>query len=534
MRLPHGFRSNKVDTRSQVAHYSPVHEVSRQPDEGWIGTVRIGPLLRKQPDQKTARYLTGAILCGALVGICMAGASFFPMHRILTETIISPMPDEDDGTTATFFDADALGRIYLGTAQTADDPEADSADGSMFPPQGTAPIQSALATPDMDGSLSAETEPTPKILRKPVIVKKGDTLGKILSVGSVASSEIHAVTTALRTHFKPTNLRPGQQITLIYAGLPDNQHFAGLELEPTPGTILTVSRTETGTFTSSSATAELERRLTAARATINSSLFEAGAKAGIPASVMASMIRIFSWDIDFQRDVHAGDEFAVLYDSYYTPSGKQVQSGNVLYASLKVGNKARAVYRFEDSDGIADYYGVDGKSIRKALLKTPVDGARISSGYGLRKHPILGYSKMHKGVDFAAPRGSPIFAAGDGSIERLGPWSTYGNYVRIRHNNSISTAYAHIDHFAKGMKRGTRVSQGQVIGYVGTTGRSTGPHLHYEVIKAGKQVNPNSVDLPIGREISRKDKTHFSDLVAQIDSEFSDSLAQSTLVATAP
>ena len=467
-----------------------------------------------------AKPAAGLLLsCALAFGITfsVANPAFF-MHRILTETITSPMFPENEPSSASFFETDSLGRIYLDTSP-AEEPRL---------------AESPLQDPVLPESGNDSQQVASSSLRKPVVVKKGDTLGKILTSGSVANSEIFSATAALRPHFKPTSLKPGQQITLIYDGLPENPYFAGLEIEPTPGTILTVSRTENGDFTSSTTKAALERHVTAARTTINSSLFEAGAKVGVPASVMANMIRIFSWDIDFQRDIHAGDQFSVLFEEYYTPSGKQVKTGNILYAALKVGNDERVVYRFEDSDGIVDYYGENGKSIRKALLKTPVDGARVSSGYGLRKHPILGYSKMHKGVDFAAPTGTPIFAAGDGVIEQIGPWSSYGNYVRLRHNNSLSTAYAHLSRFGKNLKKGSRVSQGQVIGYVGTTGRSTGPHLHYEVVMAGKQVNPNSVDLPTGREIARKDKDTFSAVVAQHNSEYQEALSQSTIVATAP
>ena len=428
------------------------------------------------------------------------------MQRVLTETIISPMFPAKPDEPAPFFEADSFGRVYISGFSTT---KAQSADSQADEPA----IEEAA--PDLSSPF----------LRKLVTVKRGDTLGKILAAGEAASREAYAATAALRRHFNPTSLKPGQQVTLLYGNDPA-QNFAGLEIETAPGTILTVSRKNDGSFESSSITAELERRIAAARTPISTSLFEAGASLGVPTQVMANLIHIFSWDVDFQRDIHAGDQFSVMFEQYYSPSGKLAHNGEILFASLTLGGEEKAIYRFEDSDGIVDYYGPDGKSIRKALLKTPIDGARLSSGFGMRKHPVLGYSKMHKGVDFAAPSGTPIFAAGDGVVEQIGPWSSYGNYLRIRHNGSLSTAYAHLKRYGKGLKKGARITQGQIIGYVGSTGRATGPHLHYEVIMAGKQVSPTSVNLPTGREVSRKEKPAFQGIVAQRQGEYQQALAR--------
>ena len=179
-----------------------------------------------------------------------------------------------------------------------------------------------------------------------------------------------------------------------------------------------------------------------------------------------------------------------------------------------------AIYRFEDRHGRADFYDEKGRSIRKALLRTPMDGVRISSGFGMRRHPVLGYSKMHKGIDFAAPTGTPIYAAGDGVVEKGGRYSSYGNYVRIRHNNNIKTAYAHLSRYGSNIRPGTRVKQGQVIGYVGTTGRSTGPHLHYEIMLNGAHVNPQSVKLPTMVTLDSGDMKKFKEMVRRLEGEF--------------
>ncbi|HYE49076.1 MAG TPA: M23 family metallopeptidase, partial [Azospirillaceae bacterium] len=269
----------------------------------------------------------------------------------------------------------------------------------------------------------------------------------------------------------------------------------------------------------------LERRLVAARGTISSSLFEAGSDAGVPYPVLAALMRTYSHDVDFQRELQPGDEFEILYERFVTEDGEFARDGEIHYASLKLSGKRLPLYRHEDADGSVDYFNAKGESIRKALLKTPVDGFRLSSGFGMRRHPVLGYSKMHKGADFAAPAGTPIYAAGNGVVEEAGPKGSYGNYVRIRHNGEISTAYAHMSRFGKSIRRGVRVSQGDVIGYVGSTGRSTGAHLHYEVLKGSKQVNPVSVTMPAGRTLAGRDLKEFQARMAKLDREFEQALS---------
>jgi murein DD-endopeptidase MepM/ murein hydrolase activator NlpD len=213
---------------------------------------------------------------------------------------------------------------------------------------------------------------------------------------------------------------------------------------------------------------------------------------------MASVIRAFSYDVDFQRDIRPGDHFSVLFERFHTADGAVAYDGDIVSASLILSGREMEIHRFKARDGVTEYVNRDGKSVRRALLRTPVDGARLSSSFGMRRHPILGYSRMHKGTDFAAASGTPVFAAGTGVIEDAGYRGGYGNYIRIKHDTRISTAYAHLSRFSPVIQRGTRVQQGEVIGYVGTTGRSTGPHLHYEVMRDGHQVNPTSIDLSAG------------------------------------
>ena len=241
-----------------------------------------------------------------------------------------------------------------------------------------------------------------------------------------------------------------------------------------------------------------ERRRSKAR--IRKSLYVAAKEQGVPEPIIIEMMRVHAYDVDFQRQIRPGDSFEVFYGEPET--GKKTKRDVVLYSALTLSGKTKGYFRFTTpDDGITDYYDITGKSATKFLTRTPINGARISSGFGWRRHPILGYTKMHTGVDFKAPYGTPIKAAGGGIIEKIGRVGAYGKYIRIRHVNGYKTAYAHMSRFAKGLKTGSRVRQNQVIGYVGSTGRSTGAHLHYEVLVHDKHVNPMTLKMPTGRQL---------------------------------
>ena len=229
------------------------------------------------------------------------------------------------------------------------------------------------------------------------------------------------------------------------------------------------------------------------------------------------MIRIYSFDVDFQRELQPGDSFEVLYEALFENDGSLAKTDGVLYASLTLSGQRLDMYNFTPHSGHSDFFDSKGQSVRKTLMRTPIDGARLSSRFGMRKHPVLGYSRLHKGTDFAAPRGTPVYAAGDGVVESAGRNGAYGKYVRIRHNSTYKTAYAHMRRIAKGMRRGKRVRQGQVIGYVGSSGRSTGPHLHYEVLRGGRQVNPLKIKLPSGEKLKSADLESFERERARIN-----------------
>nr|WP_051329839.1 M23 family metallopeptidase [Niveispirillum irakense] len=362
--------------------------------------------------------------------------------------------------------------------------------------------------------------------RRLVSLGRGDTLMQVLIEAEVPQPNAHEAINALRAVYDPRRMKSGQPIEVLFDRTEGDGKFVGFAFQPAVERSVSVSF-DGVRFQAAEVAKKLERRPIAARGEINSSLFESGRQAGVPMAVLAALIRNYSYDVDFQRDIQPGDQFEILYEQIVTEDGEVASgAGDILYASLTLSGKKKAIYRYEDSQGVAEYFNAMGESVRKALLRTPIDGARLSSGFGMRRHPVLGYGKMHKGIDFAAPTGTPIYAAGAGVVEEAGSKGSYGNYIRVRHNNQISTAYAHMSRFGTGMRRGARVSQGDVIGYVGTTGRSTGPHLHYEILKGGQQVNPLSVDMPTGRNLDGKELKRFKGVLASIDAQFQHGVTQ--------
>jgi murein DD-endopeptidase MepM/ murein hydrolase activator NlpD len=358
-------------------------------------------------------------------------------------------------------------------------------------------------------------------------VRPGDTLFGVLVGAGVSVDDAESAVGAIADVFSPRDLRAGQQITLnITTASATRERDAdaqlmGLSFEPDVTTDVTLTRNDTGSFIAAAVDKPIIEDHRRAAGIIDSSLFDAAQEAGVPMPVVADLIRTFSFDVDFQRDIQDGDSFEVLYERMENEQGEFVKSGKILFASLTLSGKTIPVYYFE-RDGEGDYFTANGEAIRKSLLRTPVDGARITSGFGMRMHPLLGYSKMHKGVDFGAPTGTPIYAAGSGTIAEIGRKGAYGNYIRIRHSGEYQTAYAHMSKFAKGIRKGAKVKQGEVIGYVGTTGRSTGPHLHYEILVAGAQVNPKKVKTVASNKLTGKPLKVFQARMAQIDAERSE------------
>jgi murein DD-endopeptidase MepM/ murein hydrolase activator NlpD len=377
----------------------------------------------------------------------------------------------------------------------------------------------AFRLSDTGPELQETADPeVPATIDRMVRVGRGDTLIDLFRNAGVARAEAHEATAAMAAVFDPRALRPGQEITLSFAPAADGEASAllGLSLEPHVGLDISVSRDSDGRFTAAGREAPIRRKLVRLEGHVRSSLFEAGAVAGVPGTIMVELFRVFAYDVDFQRDVQPGDSFEVMFERFVDPHGRIARDGAILFGALTLSGERKRVYRFVDRQGNAEYFTANGESVRKALLRTPIDGARLSSGFGNRKHPILGYTALHRGVDFAAPTGTPIQAAGDGVVEHAGANGAYGNYVRVRHTSEYATAYAHMSRIAN-LKPGMRVRQGQVIGYVGSTGRSTGPHLHYEIIRRGAQVNPLGVKMPVGQRLEAGELTRFRFAAAEID-----------------
>jgi len=394
-----------------------------------------------------------------------------------------------------------------------------------------AAASSVAAAPEMRGPagrIALAIEAAPAAVNRLVEVRRGDTLMNLLVDAGLERGEAHGAITALSEVFSPRKLKVGQVIRLAMSGdnganiVSDGQpsealRLISLGLTPNPEEDVLVARQADDSFAARVEARPLTPRLSSYSGTIESSLFEAARDEGMPVETVVELIRLFSFDVDFQREIQQGDRFELLYDSFYDRAGALAKTGPLKYASMVLSGKRLEFYHFVLPDGSDDHFDANGRSVRRALLKTPVDGARISSGFGMRKHPIQGYNKMHRGVDFAAPRGTPIYAAGKGVIDRIGRNGGYGKYIRIRHNSTYKTAYAHMKSYAKGMKRGARVKQGQVIGYVGSTGNSTGPHLHYEVMVDNKQVNPRKIKLPSGKSLKGTDLEAFHQARAEID-----------------
>ena len=237
-------------------------------------------------------------------------------------------------------------------------------------------------------------------------------------------------------------------------------------------------------------------------------MYSSAVKEEIPASLIVEFARIYGFQIDFQRDIWKNDMFQIIYENFFNDDNEAIETGNIIYANLILQGKEYPLYFFK-SDNINDYFDERGQSIKKTLMKTPINGARLSSSFGKRKHPILGFTKMHTGTDFAAPLGTPIMASGDGVVIKASWCGGGGNCVKIKHNSIYSTVYAHLSKFGRGIKKGTRVKQGQTIGYVGSTGMSTGPHLHYEVIENGRKVNSQKLKLPSGKTLKGIERKEF-------------------------
>jgi len=442
---------------------------------------------------------------------------------ILLMTVILVLAAPKAGTLLSSFQAPVLALLKmlplgghgpdLATSATSERRPAET-DGTLVPETESAPL-----TTEND----VHKDDSPDLLERIIQVGRGDTIMGLLLQAGLAQDEAHAAAQALREVYDPRDLRPGHELVLTFRAGGDEDGkacFEGLKMQVDVDRNILVQRGENEEFVALEEQWELQRVPAVAQGRIESSLYEAAVQSGLPAPVLMQMIRAYSFDVDFQRDIHPGDTFEVLFERQTDLEGVPVREGPVLYANLQTKGRSLKIFRYTALDGETDFFNEKGHSVRKALMLTPIDGARISSGFGMRRHPILGFSRMHKGLDFAAPTGTPIMAAGNGVVVEAGRKGNYGITVVLRHPNEYRTLYAHMSRIARGVTPGARVTQGQVIGYVGSTGMSTGPHLHYEVLYRGKHVNPASVVSPPGRTLAGKDLERFKRFTLELKGQY--------------
>ncbi len=384
------------------------------------------------------------------------------------------------------------------------------------------PEQAAAKTLPAETISIAPTTPPLEIFE--ISLKRGGNLNDLLTANGASKQDAYLIYKAINKHFNMRKLQIGQKFLL---SVDENKIIQKIQMEKDFNHSVTVERLTDDTshkFISTVEEVPTQTITRHAKGKIDGSLFLAAQKQGLPQNIIIELIRIFSFEVDFQREIRRGDAFEIFYERQITKDGLKVREGNILYAALTLRGKEISLYRFKPTDSkMTDYFHLNGQSSKRMLMKTPIKGARLSSYYGKRKHPVLGYSRMHKGLDFGAPTGTPIMAAGNGIIEKSRRWGSYGNYVRIRHNKTYKTAYAHLSRYGRGIKEGRRVKQGQIIGYVGATGRVTARHLHYEVLKNGVQINPLRLKIPTGRILGGKQKTLFTKVRVKIDNAIMES-----------
>ena len=352
------------------------------------------------------------------------------------------------------------------------------------------------------------------------VIQTNDSIEKILDKYNVNKENIKIITTKLKQK-KLSNIYSGRKISLILKKLPNSENEIVNLLFPINNTTSVEVRKYQDNFIVKENILKLEKKELVVKNIIKENLYSSALEVGIEPNIIVEFARIFGFEVDFQRDIRKGDWFEILYEKFVDDNNKVRDTGKIIYASMYVNGEEINLYNFKYKNN-EDYFDIKGKSITKSLMKTPINGARLSSSFGMRKHPILGYNKMHRGTDFAAPSGTPIMASGSGTVTRARWCGGGGNCVKIKHNSTYQTIYAHMKSFAKGIKEGRKVKQGQIIGYVGSTGLSTGPHLHYEVIVNGKKVNSQRLKLPSGKILKGTERKNFEIERIKIDLKLSD------------
>jgi murein DD-endopeptidase MepM/ murein hydrolase activator NlpD len=468
--------------------------------ERQISSEPVPQIVRSLPTRRANRLRVSWFVLGTLFGTAVAYSLFLALHHF----------DEYASRTR---------KLQLAAHST----EAPSG-GVLILASKPAPAAIPVQKPAVVQSLPASMN---------LAVHRGDTLTSMLMDKGVAYQEACNVVDSMKKIFNPKHLTVGQSVELHLdknrnsSGKPS---VSGLSIPVSAQRTIAISRAADDTFAVREIRARVFKDVARGGGEIRSSLYQTGVDSGVPPQLLSEIIHALSYDVDFQRDIKEGDRLDVVYERMRTDRNITTGYGKVIYASLTLGDKQLALYRHISPDGYSGYYNAKGESVRKALLKTPINGAHITSSFGMRMHPLLGYSKMHKGIDFGALTGTPIYAAGEGVIVEAGRKGGYGNYVRLKHNANYETAYGHASRIARGMHPGVHVKQGQVIAYVGSTGISTGPHLHYEILVNGSQVNPSGVRFRTGQTLAGRELIQFRREVRQVEATLA-ALPQKTQVA---
>jgi murein DD-endopeptidase MepM/ murein hydrolase activator NlpD len=347
-------------------------------------------------------------------------------------------------------------------------------------------------------------------------ISNGETFDKILKNYSISKEEILEIKKNLNSDYNLNNLKTNLDIKFTFDQSNNKKIISFLFPISRTEKILLTRDLDTNLFKQEKIITNLNKKIIFKEGKIIQSLYKTAVDLNVKPNIIIEFARIYGFQVDFQRDIRKNDNFQIMYEVFEDDNGKIFETGNILFANLKLSGINNSLYYFDEKNS-EGHYDENGKSVEKALMKTPINGARLSSSFGMRKHPIDGYNKIHRGTDFAAPMGTPIMASGSGVVTRARWCGGGGNCIKIKHNSTYETVYAHMKNFARGIKEGLRVKQGQIIGYVGSTGKSTGPHLHYEVIKNGKKINSQKLKLPSGKILKNKERKIFEVVKIKLD-----------------
>ncbi len=422
-----------------------------------------------------------------------------------------PRPQHARHTPAVLGGA-ALAAVILGGVFVFSHPAPPKA-----PPQPTAASIKALEHQAIAEAQARRGLEPPQTL--PVKIQRGETFEAAVRRTGVAPEEARTIVKQIAQAFDTVHIKAGLAFQAVVAhprGRSGPAQLIGLSMQTGPASTITLSRTFDGALRLRELDEKIRDETTVAQGKMQGSLYESAIKAGADSRLVGEAVKLFSHKLDFGRDIKPGDDFTMVFDRKVSETGRTVETGQLLYAEIGAKGQTTRFYRF-DEGGHSDFFDEFGKNIRGFLLRTPVDAARVSSGFGMRLHPILGYTRIHPGIDFAAPTGTPVYAAGDGVVEEVRWAGGYGHWLKIKHQGGWETGYGHLSAYAQGLRVGEHVRQGQVVAFVGSTGLSTGPHLHYEVISKGQKINPKGAKVPQGTILAGRDLVAFKAQRGHID-----------------